>query len=253
MSVLGFLTRPMRRCHARWVTVQGSSGDLGEWHFDAEEPGWVSGCRPEDEPWVTEYGFLDFPKSIAKPVDALPPGYPACTAVLHSLEDPDSDGRVKWINDPDNNPWDQIEHIVDHGLGTWQCAAMRRHSGPGRPGLDPAAEPGRVDNPMAQPEGSILSDVLALDINDVELTITYFFPPSTGTAHSATVAGRLRSADHSLWHVPVFWFPHTRAWVASTPYDAGWTYIASSTDIAQHFLDDRRIEALRCSYQDRQP
>ena len=199
--------------------------------FDADEPGWVSGCRPEDERWVTEYGFLDFPSSISNPVDALPPGYPAYTAVLHSLEDPDSDRQTKWISDPDSDPWAQIEHIVAQGLGIRRSAA---------------------DNPMAQPEGAILADVLALDTSDVELTVTYFFPPWAGTAHSATIANRLRSADYGLGNVPVFWFPHTRDWAASTPYDAGWTYIASSTLIAQQLLADPRLEALPCTHPDRQ-
>jgi hypothetical protein len=211
--------------HARLVPSPGDQGPPDHAPFDGDEPGWTNGCRPGDQEWVDRYGYLDFPETISNPVDALPPGFPAYTAVLHSLEDPDSDGRVKWINDAGADPWDQVQHIVDHGLGSWPVAA---------------------DNPIAQPEGGILADILDLDIEEGPLTVTYFFPPWAGTVHGATIANRLRTSDHNLAHIPTFWFPHTRTWAASTPYDAGWTYLASNLDVARKLLDDPRIEALPC-------
>lgn len=197
--------------------------------FDPDEAGWTSGCQPEDREWIDRYGYLDFPETISNAVDPLPPGFPAYTAVLHGLEDPDSDQRVRWIIDPGGEPWHQVQRIVDHGIRNRRFAA---------------------DNPIAQPEGSVLADVLDLDIEDTLLTVTYFFPPWAGTVHGAMIANRLRTAEHDLGKIPTLWFPHTRAWAASTPYDAGWTYLASTTDIAQRLLGDPRIEALPCDYRE---
>ena len=195
--------------------------------FGPGEAGWVSGCRPEDRQWIDRYGFLDFPETIFNPTDALPPGFPAYTAVLHRLEYPDSDRPVKWIGDPDTDPWDQVQHVVDHGL---------------------AHSPFAADNPIAQPEGSILADIL--DVEDLLLTVTYFINSWVGTVEGTAIATRLRTADHNLGHIPTFWLPHTHAWAASTPYDAGWTYVASTTAIARRLINDARIEALPCTYRE---
>ena len=197
--------------------------------FRADEAGWEAGCRHEDREWVDTYGDLGFPDAISNPVDALPPGFSAYTAVLHHLEDHDSDRRVKWTIDAGSDPSAQVQYIVDHGLGSWPIAAI---------------------NPIAQPEGGVLADVLDLDTEDVGLTITYFFPPWLGTAHATTIANRLRSADHDGGFTPTFCFPYTRAWAASAPYDAGWTYLASTADIARRLLTDPRIEALPCTYRE---
>lgn len=216
--------------HARLVSDQ--TRPVPEWrdvdsHFDAGEPGWSSGCRPEDRSWVDAYGFLDYSRPISNPVDALPAGYPAYTAVLHHLEHPDTERRVRWITDAQRDPWEQVQAIVDHGL---------------------FGDPSASDVALAQPEGAFLADVLDLDATIVPLTVTFFFVPWVGTVTPALLAERLRTIDFDLDNCPTFWFPHTRAWVASTPYDGGWTFIASDVEIARRLRSNPDIEALACTY-----
>lgn len=209
------------------MTAYGSDWRPEDSPFYSDESGWESGCRSEDEPWVSEYGFLPSAAVIDNPIDALPSGYAAYTAVLHSLEDPDSEGRLKWVIDPTGDPWGQVQRIVDHGVGSWRIAS---------------------DNDIAQPEGRVIADALGLDSEDAPLTVSFFFPAWVGTVRAATVAARLRTANHNLGYCPTFWFPHTRAWAASDPADTGWTYIASNAEVAGRLLDDPLIEALPCTY-----
>jgi hypothetical protein len=209
--------------------VTGSDArQSGDSPFDADETGWQAGGRAEDRDWLDKYGYRASPANVANPVDVLPPGYPAYTAVLHRLTDPDTDVPTKWVTEATGDPWDQVQHIVEHGLGSWRFAA---------------------EQPMTQPEDAILADILGLDRTGVRLTASWFFPGWEGTILASTIADRLRAANGSLGLIPTFWFPHSRAWVAGTPYDAGWTYLATDTATAYQLLTQPDLEVLRCRHE----
>ena len=53
--------------------------------FAPPPPGWTLVTDSVETAWVEQYGNAYFVRDVARPALALPPGFPAYTAVLHRL------------------------------------------------------------------------------------------------------------------------------------------------------------------------
>jgi hypothetical protein len=193
--------------------------------------GWVAGCRDEDRFWVHTFGAVASVRDVRFPVEAVPYVYPSYNVVLHRLADGTEEGR-RWLTGVDVDPWERVSEIVHHGL-----AELGRFAG---------------DCPLWHEDtAQTLADALAIAADDSLYTCT-FFPITEQPVVTLTGAAlRLRLGQQQALsngvRGPLLWFPYDRRWVASSPYDQGFTYVASdeATAAAPHARED--LEVLPCS------
>ena len=196
--------------------------------FASLPPGWTLVTDSVETAWVEQYGNVDFVRDVARPVLALPPGFPAYTAVLHRLHI-NGVGRRRWLHDGDADPWAQMEQIQKNGIGDHWFVA---------------------DVPLsADPKTSqCLADVLEIGDSTTDYTVRVWNPPMTFTLTNSALSHlfRQKAVRKDDLGRPNLWFPHTREWVANAPYDMGCTYIASDLETAARLLSHPRLEALPC-------